>query len=659
MPFQIADAANLRFQGGRQRGLSGALVGGGGAPAPENLTATITPATAATQYKRNTGDVDWVNPGNAVVDNASAATVGLASNGRSSFLPITFNAASIPTDALITGVTVNLRIGADGGGSWIDNLFLTDAVGNVFSGMPIYNSGVILSTGVTNMTFGGSTELFGLPLRPAAFNSGLVGIALGLRRNSGTGTRTVSLEYATLTVHYTTTLGSAAAPKAAVCSVLMPIGSLWTANTAKRARVFFPGMGTPAAVAYWTSGVTRAELATNIPRTGAYAGIHSHVGFSVPGAQAGSLRQSNPSVTVWQPASGASDHSEQAIPAGQPGHGPQNYGYTITARAGQSLQANIDTFGVDYVDAIATNVLAQDDLVLHCIGFFGVSAHLYCEEGWDTLEGPRTITTGFEPDLLLFNTMDQPNSARHKAYGMHGMGAARRSGSTWTQASALQTFATRETVSGVSQAMADSLNILALRNDALSDHINTNDPTSVPPIYERYTIGVTGSSATGYTLDPVAGSDRNFNESGDMGLAIGGLGNTFVGFVDTPTATGNWTPNVGFRPDLVLAYGTLGTAIDRTQDVSDLADASTWFVAGASGEAFSIGYHLPNQQLEGVGLPAATFMNRGAFQVKSGTFASPVDRVVASFTRMTSTGPLLNATTVDATPRKTLVIALA
>ncbi len=633
--------------------------GGGGGAAPENLTATITPATAATQYKRNTGDVDWVNPGNAVVDNTSPATVGLASNGRSSFLPITFNTASIPADALVTGVTVNLRIGADGGGAWIDNLFLTDAVGNVFSGMPIYNSGVIISTGVTNQTFGGSTELFGLPLRPAAFNSGLVGIALGLRRNSGTGTRTVSLEYATLTVHYTTTLGSATTPKMAVCSVLMPIGSLWTANTAKRSRVFFPGYGTPAAVMYWTSGVTRSELATNIPRTGAYSGIHSQVGFSVPGKQAGSLRQSNPSVTVWEPASGASDHSEQAIPAGQAGHGPQAYTYTITPRAGQSLQANIDTFGTDYVDAIATNVLAQDDLVLHCVGFFGVSAHLYNEEGFGSVEGPRVITTGFQPDLLLSNTHDQPNSARHKAYGMLGMGAARRSGSTWTQASALQTFATRHYVSDSSRAMTDSMNILALRNDALSDHINTNDPTSVEPIYERYTIGVTGSNATSYTLDPVAGSDRNFNESGDTVLAIGGLGNTFVGFVDTPTTTGNWTPAVGFKPDLVLAYGTLGTAIERTQDVTDLADASAWFVAGSAGEAFTTGYHLPNQQLPGTGLPAATFMNRGAFHVKSGTFASPVDRVVASFTRMTSTGPLLNVTTTDATPRKTLIIAAA
>jgi hypothetical protein len=630
---------------------------GGGAPVPQDLTAVVTPLAASTQVKRNSGDTDWVNTANALVDDATAATVGLISNARSSFIPLTFNNTSIPANALITGVTITLRIGADGGGVTLDNLYLSDAVGNEPSGMPMYNAATVISTGVTTINLGGVGQLFGLPLIPSAFNSGLVGMFLGLKRGSGTGTRTVSLEYATMTVHYTTTLGKAGVPKAALCTVMMRNGSLWTANTAKRSRVFFPSMGTPAAVMYWGAN-TRGEFANDTIKAGNYSGIFSQVGFSVPGKQAGSWRSSNPAVTAFD-ASGASTHSEQAVPSGQSGHGPQTPNYTISSRFNNVLRANIDTFGDGYVDAIATSALGNDDFILHVIGFFGVSAHLYNEEGWGSVEGPRTITTGFNPDLLLTNSHDQPNSAAHGAYGMLGLGAARRSGGTWTQASALQVFATRHTVAGVSQAMTDSLNILALRNDAMSDQINTNDPTAIEPVYERCTIGVTGSDATSYTMDPVAGSDRNINETGDTVLAIGGLGNSFVGFVDTPTSTGSWTPSVGFRPDLVLAYGTLGTAIERTQDVSDLADNSTWFAAGSCGEAFTIGYHLPNAQLPGTALPAATYLNRGGFQIKSGTFASPVDRVVASFTRMTATGPLMNATTVDATPRKMLVVALS
>lgn len=624
--------------------------------APETLTAILAPASVSTQYVRQAADIAWTNTANVLVDDATAATVGLTTSARSQFLPLTFATPSIPTDALVTGVTITLRIGADGGGVNLDNLYLTDATGNVPTGMPLYNATVI-PTGITTITYGGATELFGLPLRPAAFNSGLVGMALGLKRGSGTGTRTVSLEYATMTVHYTTTLGVSASPKVASCTVLMRNGTLWNGNTSKVSRVFFPGMGTPVAVMYWTAGITRADWTTNTPRTASYAGIFSHVGFSVPGKQAGSYRSSNSTVTAFD-ASGASTHSEQAIPAGQPGHGPQNFGYTISAKLNQVLRANINTFGTDYVDAVATSAFGNEDLILHVVAFFGVSAHLYNEEGFDAAEGARTIAAGFNPELLLTNSHDQPNSAAHGAYGMLGLGAARRTGSTWTMASALQTFATRETVAGVSQAMADSLNILQLRTDAISNHINTNDPTSVPPTYESYPISVTASDASGYTLDVTAGGDRNTNESGDTVLAIAGLGNTFVGFVDTPTATGDWTPNVGFKPSAVLAYGTLGTAVERTQDVSDLADAATLFVAGAAGEAFSIGHHLPNAQAPGVGLPAAQFINRGALQVKSGTFAAPVDRVVGSFTGMSATGPTLNMTTVDATPRKMLLIAV-
>ncbi len=625
-------------------------------PTPVEMTAVIAPATVATQYKRRPADIDWTTPNAALVDDATGATVAIPSNLRSSFLPLTFAPASIPTDALVTGVTITVRMNADGAGANLDNLYLTDATGNLPSGMPLYNA-TVLTTGTATYTYGGPTELFGLPLRPAAFNSGLVGMAIGIKRATGTGDRIIRLEYATMTVQYTTVLGSAASPKVAACTILMRNGTLWDGNVAKVSRAFFPGMGTPAAVMYWTAGVTRGDWTTNTPRTFAYAGIFSQVGFSVPDKQAGSLRSSNASVTAFD-ASGASTHTEQAIPSGQSGHGPQTPGYTISSRGNQVIRANINTFGTDYVDAVATSAFGNDDLILHVVGFFGVNAHLYNEEGFGSVESPRVITTGFNPDLLITNSHDQPNSAAHGAYGMLGFGAARRSGSTWTKASALQTFATRETVAGVSQAMTDSLNILELRTDAISNHTNTNDPTSVPPIYESYTIDVTASDATSYTLNPVAGSDRNINESGDTVLAIGGLSNTFVGFVDTPTTTGSWTPNVGFKPSLVLAYGTLGTAIARTQDVSDLADAATWFVAGASGEAFSIGYHIPNAQPPGVGLPAANFINRGAFQVKSGTFASPVDRVVAAFTRMTDTGPLLNVTTTDATPRKTMLIAL-
>lgn len=659
MTIQIADANNLRSQSGRLRGLSGILTGG--AAAPQTLTAVLAPASVGAQYQRNTADLAWSTVDNLLVDDATAATVALTSNARAQFLPIRFAAASIPTTARIDGVTITIRMGADGGGVSLENLYLGDAANNIHSGMPLYDTAVVVPSTMTTMTFGGIGEFFGLSLIPGAFNGAAVGAFLGLKRASGAGTRTVSVQYATMTVHYTTTLGVSGVPKAATCVLMMSNGSIWNANSTKVSRAFFPGMGTPAAVIYHAAGALRGEFGTSSNKFASFSGIAYNVGFAVPSKQAGSFRRSNTTTTAFD-GTGMSSHQEQAIPNGQPGHGPQTYNYILMGRSGHSLRASIPTLGDGYADVVFSNTAAQDDFVLVVTAFFGVSAHLHQRFGFQVGETEEVVTTGFEPQFILSNATDQPNSAEHGAYGMLGLGGARRSGSSWSNSTALQLFGTQE-YSGppgtrVPDVLPASLNILVASDTLVSQQTNINEATSFGPDYNSETLQITASTSTSYTLAPTVGSVRDENENGVTILSLAGFNNTFLGWVDTPTATGNWTIPIGFRPSVVVGIGTLATAIGRVQDVADAGEISV-FVASGTGEAISQGYHLPNGHLAGTVMPAASYASRGNLRVRSGTVSSPVDRVVASFTGVSSSGATMNVTTADATARKMLVMAFA
>ncbi len=635
-------------------------VGGGEPPpppTPEELTASITPLAALTTIPRTVAsDAAWTNGSNALVDDATAATSVYTSNQYGAGLSLTFANASIPTDARIDGVTVNIRMGADASGVALERLYLTDSANNAPINEPIYNTAITVPTTMTNVQIGGVGSMFGTSLMPAAFNSGKLGIALFLKRSSGTGTRTVSVQYVTLTVHYTTTLGQSATPKAAVASVMMRNDGNWTGNVAKLSRACWPGMGTPVAVMAYSATANRTNLPTSDTALASFAGIAGNVSFAVPSKQSGSFRTSNPTITAFD-GTGMSTHTEQAIPSGQPGHGPQNYGFTIMGRNGQTMRANIPTFGTDFVDIQQTSAYGNEDFHVYLIGFFGVQAHLHQRQGFAAAEAPENVAAGFEPQIIISNATDQPNSAAHGAYGMLGLGGARKSGASWVNSTALQVFATQEYISGTPSVMPQSLNILVASDTLLSQQINTNEATSVRPDFNSEILQITGSSGSGYTLAPAVGSVRDENENGITLLALSGFDSTFLGWVDTPTATGSWTIPVGFRPDAVLGIGTLATAIGRTQDVSDLADAITVFMAGSMGRAVSQGYHVPNGHLAGTVMPAATFVSRNDFRVRSGPVSAPVDRVVASYTGVSATGPVLNVTTADATPRKMLVMA--
>lgn len=184
----------------------GAVFGGIALAAVLALALSLAPAHAATVTRSpgscttdGTGN-NWSNPGNAVSDNNSHATVGVNDNETSHFLQCTNYGFTLPASAVIQGISVGARLFSSNTNTADNSVRIVK--GGARGGTEKATTTVYPIVEATR-TYGGGADLWGLAWQASDINAGNFGIALSVRKtNTSGGSRTVYVDHLPITVTY-------------------------------------------------------------------------------------------------------------------------------------------------------------------------------------------------------------------------------------------------------------------------------------------------------------------------------------------------------------------------------------------------------------------------------------------------------------------------
>lgn len=555
--------------------VAGALIGsaieppvvppiGGGDPVGEAASVTLAPTSVLGQSSYATPDTDWANPANALVNDATAATFTMPSNSTSSkMLKIGFT-GSLPVDAKITGIELSIRLSSTNTTA-INQAYLT------FDG-ELCNLGAYTPAGsiqaLETRVLGGPGYTFGTTLSAADLNAGRIGFALRCGRTGSTGT--VSLQYVSMKVFYTTLEGRTSRG-AAVATVSIPHDG--TAIPSNRHRVAFPvGMGIPAAILFNTVGILNGDRADYLSADTTKASVTASFGMATPAMAVGG------STVLNNAGSGASQnatiHTANCNPSFG-GTGGQANTDRVVIGGGGNTYARPVAFGDGYVDFVFSGN-SSSPTILSVTAIYASGAHLYAADGFTKVpaEGPRTVNCGFEPNCFL--TMCIPDAyltAAHGAYGEVQFGGGKWDGTAWTNHVASWNASTvSDNGSGTPVPRANVRNGLALLDTASKLSNNTNDPgigSAFPPfaaaVSDFYFMQrLIARSATGYTIETML--DRSPTEDNVTILALKIDVPFDFKWFDLPASTGVATIPTSFRPSAVVAALTSGTAMGLVRD---------------------------------------------------------------------------------------------
>jgi len=175
---------------------------------PSGATYVNTPLSTTTNYattcvnQTGIGSIAWTNPGNAISDNSTYATVSLSNNALSNYLVATGFGFSIPADAIISGIKVE----------W-EKKSSSTSTNNKDNAIRIVKNGTIGTTDKSSttawsnlndvyVTYGGNTDLWGETWTAADINASAFGAALSAKRTSSSS-NTLSVDAVRITVYYT------------------------------------------------------------------------------------------------------------------------------------------------------------------------------------------------------------------------------------------------------------------------------------------------------------------------------------------------------------------------------------------------------------------------------------------------------------------------
>jgi hypothetical protein len=150
-----------------------------------------------------TGTATWTNPGRVVADDDSYATVALSASTTSHYLQGTNFGFTIPTDATITGIIVEIGRYSSGGSSPLirDNIVrLVKAGGIVGTNNAITGTNWPGTEGIA--TYSPTDPLWGTTWTPAEINANNFGVVLSAINSNTTRARTGSVDYMRITVSY-------------------------------------------------------------------------------------------------------------------------------------------------------------------------------------------------------------------------------------------------------------------------------------------------------------------------------------------------------------------------------------------------------------------------------------------------------------------------
>ena len=150
------------------------------------------------------GTVAWSNPGNAISSNTQYSTVAVSAGAISNYLQTTNYGFSIPTEAIINGITVTIGRfeSATASGTDVRDNVVKLIKGGVVSGTNLAVTGTDWPTTLTALAYGGTANLWGTTLTPDDINASNFGVALAVNSSNS---RTASVDYMQISVTYTGT----------------------------------------------------------------------------------------------------------------------------------------------------------------------------------------------------------------------------------------------------------------------------------------------------------------------------------------------------------------------------------------------------------------------------------------------------------------------
>lgn len=159
--------------------------------------------TSAINYSLNSGYLNWQNPKGVLTDDASYANIPNLSSGKlSNTGSISGFGFSIPTDASISGVLVEIKRGSQNGTGVVDKDVRIGVGRKILSPENKAKADIWPNT-ESYVSYGGQNDLWGLTLTPKEVNDPNFGVGLQVGfADTGTGTDRAGVNHVRMTIYY-------------------------------------------------------------------------------------------------------------------------------------------------------------------------------------------------------------------------------------------------------------------------------------------------------------------------------------------------------------------------------------------------------------------------------------------------------------------------
>jgi len=152
------------------------------------------------------GAIAWSTPSNALTQDDAYATASLTKvNQISHYLKVTGFGFSIPSSATIKGIAVEVdRFASTGtGGTRVSDNSIRLVKGGAISGDNKASASLWPSSDTdTYLSYGNSTDLWGLSWAPADINNASFGVAISAKKDGSNGNRNAYIDHVRITVYY-------------------------------------------------------------------------------------------------------------------------------------------------------------------------------------------------------------------------------------------------------------------------------------------------------------------------------------------------------------------------------------------------------------------------------------------------------------------------
>jgi MSHA biogenesis protein MshQ len=169
-------------------------------------TATVTATPGACANVTGIGSDNWNNPGNALTQNGTSATVSMNDGEISRYLRCTDYGFTIPTGVTISGITVTVRRSVDNAGGNPRDYAVQLLKAGVLQATNYADTGTTYPTALAFANYGGTGNLWGTTWTVADINNANFGVSFVSNKPGTTGgNRTVSVDVISVAVTYTDT----------------------------------------------------------------------------------------------------------------------------------------------------------------------------------------------------------------------------------------------------------------------------------------------------------------------------------------------------------------------------------------------------------------------------------------------------------------------